>query len=179
LVKLLAEQQYNFESNTGRELVRDMKEQHAYVSFDPEKDATECSPLQYKLPDGKYITLGTERFRCCEPLFKSNILRTEAGLHELIYQASGLLDFDIQQTFLANVVLAGGTTLLPGLSKRLEKELNLLADPINNTRIKIITPLERKFSAWIGGSALASLAAFQHNWISRVEYHEKGTRNKN
>jgi len=176
LVKLLAELQYNFESNTGRELIRDMKEQIAYVAFEPEKEI-DCPSAQYKLPDGKVITLTKERYKCCEPLFKSNILRTEAGLHELIYQASGLLDFEIQQLFLANVVLAGGTTLLPGLAKRLEKELNLLADPMN-TRIKIIAPIERKYSAWIGGSALASLAAFQHNWVSRVDYYEKGKSKK-
>ncbi|VDM92509.1 unnamed protein product, partial [Onchocerca ochengi] len=36
------------------------------------------------------------------------------------------------------------------------------------------TPMERRFGAWIGGSILASLGAFQQMWISRAEYDEEG-----
>jgi actin-related protein len=41
-------------------------------------------------------------------------------------------------------------------------------------KIKIITPPERKYSAWIGGSILASLSTFQQMWISKQEYNESG-----
>ncbi|KAG1687567.1 hypothetical protein DVH05_004764 [Phytophthora capsici] len=41
-------------------------------------------------------------------------------------------------------------------------------------KVKIITPPERKYSVWIGGSILASLATFQHMWISKAEYDESG-----
>lgn len=38
----------------------------------------------------------------------------------------------------------------------------------------MIAPLERKFSVWIGGSVLATLATFQSSWISNEEYQECG-----
>ncbi len=41
-------------------------------------------------------------------------------------------------------------------------------------RIMIIAPPERKYSAWIGGSILASLSTFKQMWISQQEYEETG-----
>ncbi|TVK90630.1 Actin-like protein 6A [Bagarius yarrelli] len=54
-----------------------------------------------------------------------------------------------------------------------------LFDPSNakSMRLKLIannTTLERRFSAWIGGSILASLGTFQQMWISKQEYEEGG-----
>ncbi len=40
--------------------------------------------------------------------------------------------------------------------------------------LKIIAPSERKFSIWIGGSVLSTLATFQSNWITKEEYNEHG-----
>ena len=36
--------------------------------------------------------------------------------------------------------------------------------------------LERKESAWVGGSILASLATFKNMWVSRSDYEEQGAR---
>lgn len=63
--------------------------------------------------------------------------------------------------------------MFEGFQQRLDKELNALTP--ENVRIKIIAPVERKFSIWIGGSVLASLATFQSNWITKEEYNEHGT----
>ena len=38
----------------------------------------------------------------------------------------------------------------------------------------IIAPEDRKYSAWQGGSILASLSTFQEMWISKQEYDESG-----
>ncbi|CAF3480989.1 unnamed protein product, partial [Rotaria sp. Silwood2] len=35
-------------------------------------------------------------------------------------------------------------------------------------------PPDRKYSAWLGGSILASLSTFQSKWISKQEYDESG-----
>ena len=37
-------------------------------------------------------------------------------------------------------------------------------------------PTERLYSTWIGGSLLASLAAFKSMLISKADYHEHGAR---
>merc|ERR1712121_443350 len=78
----------------------------------------------------------------------------------------------IRNHLYANTVLSGGTTMYPGIADRMQKEMTTLAP--NTMKIKIVAPPERKFSVWIGGSILASLATFQSMWISKQEYDESG-----
>ncbi len=65
---------------------------------------------------------------------------------------------------------SGGTTMYPGISDRMQKEITALAP--SSMKVKIIAPPERKYSVWIGGSILASLSTFQQMWISKQEYDE-------
>ena len=44
-------------------------------------------------------------------------------------------------------------------------------------RLQVVCPanmVERRYSAWIGGSILASLGTFQQMWMSKAEYQEYG-----
>jgi len=50
--------------------------------------------------------------------------------------------------------------MYPGISDRMQKEITDLTPRTMN--IKIIAPPDRKYSAWIGGSVLASLSTFQN-----------------
>lgn len=68
-------------------------------------------------------------------------------------------------------VKSGGTTMYPGISDRMQKEITALAP--SSMKVKIIAPPERKYSVWIGGSILASLSTFQQMWISKQEYDER------
>lgn len=43
-------------------------------------------------------------------------------------------------------------------------------------KIKVISPPERKYSTWIGGSIFASLSTFQQCWLTKEDYDEKGPR---
>ena len=75
MAKLLTERGYNFTSSAEMEIVRDIKEKTSFVAVDYEaslKQAQDSSSLEmnYELPDGKVITIGSERFRCPEYLFK-------------------------------------------------------------------------------------------------------------
>ncbi len=81
-------------------------------------------------------------------------------------------DVDIRKDLYANIVLSGGSTMYPGIADRMEKEITSLAP--SALKVKIVTPPERKYSTWIGGSMLASSSAFQQSWISKQEYHESG-----
>ena len=127
----------------------------------------------YELPDGQVITLGKERFRCPEALFQPSFVGMEsAGIHELIYNSIMKCDVDIRKDMYNNIVLSGGSTMFPGITERLKKELVALAP--STMRIRIIAPLERKYLTWIGGSILAHLPTFNLMWISKEEYDESG-----
>ncbi|KAJ6407301.1 hypothetical protein OIU84_010744 [Salix udensis] len=95
------------------------------------------------------------------------------GVHEIVARAIRRCDVDIRREMFGNVVLSGGTTVIPGLAERLAKEVSSLAPP--TVRVRVVAPPERRYSVWIGGSILASLSTFQQMWISKEEYMESGS----
>mmetsp|Transcript_29045 Transcript_29045/g.66801 ORF Transcript_29045/g.66801 Transcript_29045/m.66801 type:complete len:380 (-) Transcript_29045:206-1345(-) len=181
LRKMLGDRGYTFSTEdpwAERELVRDIKEKLCLVAldFDTEmKAATESSDKDrsYELPDGTLLTLGAERFRCPEVLFQPSMIGKEAsGLHDTAFQSIMKCDMDIRKDMYANVVLSGGTTMFPGISERMAKELTALAP--STMKIKVVAPPDRKYSVWSGGSILSSLPNFERMWIQKKEFAETG-----
>eukprot|EP01053_Blabericola_migrator_P004282 Blabericola_migrator_1__4281@NODE_2312_length_2953_cov_108_588011_g1448_i0_p1_GENE_NODE_2312_length_2953_cov_108_588011_g1448_i0NODE_2312_length_2953_cov_108_588011_g1448_i0_p1_ORF_typecomplete_len377_score63_47Actin/PF00022_19/7_5e131MreB_Mbl/PF06723_13/3_8e06_NODE_2312_length_2953_cov_108_588011_g1448_i016802810 len=178
LQKLLHLRGHPFTTSAEKEIVRDIKEKLCYVAFNFDEElqkAEESDELErtYELPDGNLISLGRERFQCPEALFQPSLVGQEAsGIHQITFQSIMKTDVDIRSDLYKNVVLSGGTTMFEGIGERITKELTEMAP--STMPIKVITPPERKYSVWIGGSILASLSTFDSMWITREDYEESG-----
>ena len=171
LIKLLLIRGYAFNSSADFETVREIKEQLCYVSYDLKKDRklaqeTTVVDKEYRLPDGNLISVGRERFEAPECLFNPMLIDVESvGITDLIYESICESPIDCQRKLVANVILAGGTTMFPGLSSRVEKDLKELyvVDKFNGDRnglkrmlIQVLDPPRRKHGVFIGASFVAS-----------------------
>ncbi|MCQ6513333.1 hypothetical protein NPN18_26580, partial [Vibrio parahaemolyticus] len=74
------------------------------------------------------ITLGNERFRAPEALFQPSVLGLESvGIHVTTFNSIMKCDVDVRKDLYGNIVMSGGTTMYPGLSDRMQKEITALA----------------------------------------------------
>ena len=182
LSKILTERGYSFVTSAEKEVVRDIKERLCYVARDFDEhmriSASNRSleiETTYELPDGQFITVGNERFRCPEAIFQPSFLGLDSpGLHESLYTSILQCDVDIRKDMYASIVLSGGSMMFPGIAERMLGELAHVAP--SRTKVKVIAPPERKYSVWIGGSILASLTSFNSMWITKEEYMETGAK---
>lgn len=117
--------------------------------------------------------MADERFRCSELLFKPSLNSLEFdGIERMLFDSIMKCDIDVRNDLFANIMLSGGTTMLPGLPERIESEITRLAPP--RTQVKVIASPERKFAAWIGGSLFADLPTFPQTAITSQEYKDEG-----
>jgi len=178
LAKIMGERGHSFTTSAELEIARDIKEKLAFVAMDFNDElekAKEDPDLEknYELPDGNVITIGAERFRCAEVLFKPSLIgKEQEGVAKLTFDSIGKCDVDVKKSLYQNIVLSGGSTMFPQLDKRLNKDITAMAPA--KVKVKIVAPPERKYSVWIGGSILSSLSTFQEMWITKDEYEESG-----
>jgi len=178
LMKILNEGGHDFTSDEAqKDIVRDIKEEVTYVALDFEQEmenAEKTSDLKksFELDDGEVITIGDERFRCPEALFQPSFIGMESdGLTMTTQNSIMKCDGDIRRDLYGNTVLAGGNTMFPGFADRFQKEMSAFAPP--TMTVNIISPPDRKYSPWIGGSMMAQLIE-QNVWMSMQAYNRDG-----
>uniref|UniRef100_A0A673Z0V5 Actin-like protein 6A n=1 Tax=Salmo trutta TaxID=8032 RepID=A0A673Z0V5_SALTR len=170
---------HNYMCNT---VIQDFQASVLQVSDSPydEQVAAQMPTVHYELPNGYNCDFGAERLKIPEGLFDPSNAKglsgnTMLGVGHVVTTSVGMCDIDIRPGLYGSVVVTGGNTLISGFTDRLTRELSQKTPP--SMRLKLIannTTVERRFSAWIGGSILASLGTFQQMWISKQEYEEGG-----
>lgn len=160
-------------------VVRNIKETCCYVAQDYSEEivANENDYLtDYQLPDGHVITIGNERFRCPEALFRPEVVGlAEPGLHALAVGSLERLEPEQRAELLNNIVLSGGSSMFPGFAERIQREMARLVAPGHaHARLNVYASPQRKYSVWIGGSITACLNTFQSMWVRRADYDEEG-----
>jgi actin, other eukaryote len=154
-----------------------LKEQLAYVAASYEEEEHGGTEAGYALPDGTEVIVGPERYRCAEALFRPSLADKKGlGLHALVVEAIDKCDAGQREALLSNIVLGGGTSLLPGLGARLTQEVSAMVEPGSAVRVASGEPGAARYSAWVGGSAVASMAGFNDLCALAAEYEEEGPR---
>ncbi len=101
-------------------------------------------------------------------------LNAVCSLTDLIVNSILACDVDQRPVLLANIVIVGGGSLIPGLVDRINFEVSTR---FPSTKLKIHAPgstVERKYSAWLGGSILGSLGTAMQLIVGIDEYREHG-----
>ena len=193
----LSESGYVLDPSEEYRIVQHVKQNMAYVCQDLkfELEGFRENPKNFEqeleLPSGEKLLLSKECFLSCESLFDPSIYsatqllsNSHAGIHNCIMESirkSAPTGGELERAMFSNIVLAGGTSQLPGFNERVEREIRTLVKNSDlKTRIKkvgIKTVEPAAHSAWLGGSDWCTAAAQGDaviDWISRKEYNESG-----
>jgi actin-related protein len=159
------------------EHIQELKENMCYVAKDYLKEAEHPSRgaiQEYEFPDGKKLTVGDEKFKAPELLFKPAIAGKDCrGLTESLLSAVNKTDIDARHCLYSNIIVAGGNTSFNGFDERLLFELKEHVPlPV---KLRLHNEQNRGLAAWLGGSIMTSLGpCWQHFWITKDMYEEIG-----
>jgi len=139
------------------------------------------------LPDGREVQIETRYFSDCVEQLISNEITTFGGLSKQVCESLVLCDDSIRKDLASNIIISGGTSMLPGLGNRLTNDLtSLLAakglNENNGDPSVVVMPStahresgytqQRKHAAWIGGSMFASFESFKQLRVTKQEWEE-------
>ncbi|EFC36421.1 hypothetical protein NAEGRDRAFT_54418 [Naegleria gruberi] len=156
---------------------KEIKEKLCEISMDYplENQRIDICKKVYQVGD-QTITLGLEQFKCPEILFRPSLINKpeQPSIHELILKSVNNLEPIFKRDCLDNMILSGGNTLIPNFSERLVQELNSSQSSDYKYKFRVISPPEREYSSWIGGSILSCLHHVDNISIKKSEFEEIG-----
>ncbi|KAK3227623.1 hypothetical protein Dsin_007485 [Dipteronia sinensis] len=135
-----------------------------------------------RLPDGRVIKVGTERFQVPEALFTPELIDVEGdGMADMVFRCIQEMDIDNMMSY-QHIVLSGGSTMYISWTTYLEKEISDLylnvvlkgnKDGLKKLRLRIENPPRRKHMVYLGGAVLAGIMKDGPQfWINREDYME-------
>eukprot|EP01084_Bolivina_argentea_P116448 206910_1 len=180
LQTLLKQKGYSFTPSIELQIMNNIKEKLCYIAMDYDEEINKYKALKnnkleqdYEMPDGAVISVGMPRFQAVEGLFKPKLMdyNNDFGIH-LMVCSIGKIDMDLRKVLYENILLCGGSSLFPGIGKRLKNEV-VLRTP-SKMNVNIVANEDRKYAVWRGGSVLSSMESFDKMWINRDEFEECG-----
>ena len=82
-----------------------------------------------KTPDGNVYTIGDGLFRSPEIIFDpSAISRKQYNFSDSVYNSIMKCDKSIHDSLFNNIYLTGGTSMFPGISQRLQNDLEIYSN---------------------------------------------------
>eukprot|EP00921_Rhytidocystis_pertsovi_P011447 GHVQ01018506.1.p1 GENE.GHVQ01018506.1~~GHVQ01018506.1.p1 ORF type:complete len:487 (+),score=23.44 GHVQ01018506.1:398-1858(+) len=142
----------------------------------------------YRLSDGESVVLEAERFMAPEILFNPGLFCTDyLGVAEIVFASISACPMDCRKELYQNILLAGGTTRLPGFASRLQHETQQLrrkgcsqerGAPAPCLGVQVRSDSGRHLYVYKGTSMYASLESPTSSpWITRASYAENGALN--
>ena len=142
-------------------------------------DPLSVEERSYELPGGEIIKVDHKiRYKATEILFDPERFanKHELGIAAMAHKSIEKCDNDLKNSNLyGNIVLAGGSTLLPGFRERFEAEIRNHAAHSADTDIKVFADLHRKNASWIGGSMISSFSTFKDMLLTKEDYDNGDT----
>lgn len=89
------------------------------------EDPISLEDRSYELPTGQIIQVNhKQRFKSTEIIFNPSLINSDArGIVRMAYDSIEMCDSDLRINLYNNIVLAGGTTLMPGFKERFQSEI--------------------------------------------------------
>jgi actin-related protein 5 len=136
--------------------------------------SSEAGTPAVQTPADFQVSLWVDRVRLPEMLFEPHALLgiDEAGLGEMLARTLARLDPALAQRAVRNVLLCGGSALLPNFRARIEFELRQLR-PVG-APIGVRMARDAQWDAWRGAARLCSSTPFEQIFMTRAEWEEQG-----
>ncbi|CCD14664.1 unnamed protein product [Trypanosoma congolense IL3000] len=192
LMSYLRSKGYALSTLNDRRLVEDIKHKLCYVAMDVKDEVKKLhNKLQleyYGLPDDQRVYLHESQFMVPELLFNPRQKGTclvdadhneegscvpAGGWADIVSKVVQTSPHFTQRLLYKNIILGGGSTMLPGTEDRLQQDVTTL---LTGTEFEAscVAFQDRDLAAWIGGSVVASMPTFPKMCLSRKDYLEKG-----
>lgn len=114
---------------------------HGYQTQDLEQTYSE--KLTFCLPDGNDVTVESKIFKeCTDSLFVNN-KTPSGGLVNQVHESIVLCDDSVKSDLAHNIILSGGTTMLPGFGDKLHNDLVSKFHTDDQSRSNVLAPYIR------------------------------------
>ncbi len=160
-------------------IASEIKEKLSLCTLDPEeeikriKDGLTKYNRNIDLPDGTSLEINSERFMLTEPLFNPALIHIDyIGLPEAVSKVIKFWDRENWEDILPNIILAGGSSLIPGLDERLRTEISNHFSERLREKINVIGVSGRENIGWIGASVLWAQGKLKKAWIQNPKHQE-------